>query len=145
MVLNKTRRDRRLCVLLCVFPYRVRWFGICQVNRLRTDGERCETPLISKGLFQKHRARAHAGPCSHVLSAETAPNVLHAGGKLLCPCTSGSSNLLPLSALLLPAPTTLSHSGCSGGTAYGEGLHTAQYTQPKTLTLLLHLRCKQPA
>lgn len=107
MVLNKTRRDRRLCVLFCVFPYRVWWFGICQVNRLRTDGKRCETPLISEGLFQKHRAQAHAGPFSHVLFAKTAPNVLHAGGELLCPCTSGSSNLLPLSALPLPAPTIL--------------------------------------
>jgi len=93
--------------VFCVFPYGVWWFGICQVNRLRTDGERCETPLISEGLFQKHRAQAHAGPCSHVLSAETAPNALHAGGELLCPCTLGSSNLLPLSALVLPAPNTL--------------------------------------
>lgn len=59
--LNKTRGDIRLCILFCVFPYRVWWFGICQVNRLRTDGERCETPLISEGLFQKHREQTHAG------------------------------------------------------------------------------------
>lgn len=47
--------------MFCVFPYRVWWFGICQATRLRTDGERCETPLISEGLFQKCRAQAHAG------------------------------------------------------------------------------------
>ena len=28
--LNKTRGDIKLCILFCVFPYGVWWFGICQ-------------------------------------------------------------------------------------------------------------------
>lgn len=102
--LNKTTRDRRFCILFCVFPYRVWWFGICQATRLRTDGERCETPLISEGLFQKRRAQAHAGfrPLLSHPSCRDCPKWVSCWwGGLLLLCLGHLRSLVPV--LPLPA------------------------------------------